>query len=171
MTSTKTKRERKKNHMCVYCGGDLDDGYVACKTCRGKHNKRRTERGRTRKDNKECPICGKPRMSSHVMLCEEHHFKSACSRMLGTNKDWKTLKAIWDNQNGKCAYTGEVLCMGVTASIDHILPVSKYPELKNDINNIQWVSIQMNAVKNDLTELEMVNLFKTVIDSIEQRRM
>ena len=169
MTSNERKRERIKNNVCVCCGNDVDDGCIKCKTCRDRHNQSRRERKASWKNEGKCRRCGKPRMSSRVLLCEEHYLKDACAYAIGTEKHWKMLKTIWNDQNGRCVYTNEVLCMGVNASIDHILPISKYPELKNDINNIQWVSRQMNVVKNDLTESEMVELFKTVISNIERQ--
>ena len=49
-----------------------------------------------------------------------------------------------------CAISGEDLIPGANMSLDHIKPTSVYPDLKNDINNVQWVTKWVNVAKWNL---------------------
>ena len=51
---------------------------------------------------------------------------------------------------------------GVNASIDHIKPLSKYPELNNDINNLQWVDKKINNMKLDMEIDEFLSFVKII---------
>jgi 5-methylcytosine-specific restriction endonuclease McrA len=59
-------------------------------------------------------------------------------------------------QNFTCPYTGDKLVLGVNASIDHIKPKKRFPELASDINNIEWVSFRVNYHKYDCTKEEFI---------------
>ena len=73
------------------------------------------------------------------------------------------IKALFEEQGGRCAYTGEPLVPGVTASLDHKLPMSRGGLHERD--NLQWVTTRINSMKADLTHEEFVALCATVANS------
>jgi hypothetical protein len=78
------------------------------------------------------------------------------------------LLTIWENQNGKCIYTGVSLVLPFSnryskvtknykASIDRIDSTKPYA-----IDNVQFVSITINNLKSDMPEAD-VNEFLSII--------
>ena len=78
------------------------------------------------------------------------------------------LLEIWNTQNGKCAYTNVQLILPCStdyntinnnykASIDRIDSNRPY-----SIDNIQFTSITVNYLKNDMTEFEMHEFFTII---------
>lgn len=47
-------------------------------------------------------------------------------------------------------------------SLDHKNSIYKYPEQKNDINNVWWMDTATNRIKNDLTHDEFLDICKVV---------
>jgi len=92
--------------------------------------------------------------------CLEHWIRSI-ARKYSENKnrqenfDTSALLSLWQKQNGCCAITGIPLIPGSTATIDHILPVSKGGT--NEITNLRFVHYAVNLFKKDSTDGELVN--------------
>ena len=107
-------------------------------------------------------------------LCAMHFYQSAATNLksvgagLGKNFSdrpqlWKDLEGLAEKQDYICALTGDKLEAGVNMSLDHIKPVSKYPELIGDINNMQWLTKWANTSKSDISTDEFVsNCLKVV---------
>ena len=95
-------------------------------------------------------------------MCEKHWLQDMSRKHLGTVKRWTELKELFEKQNGVCAISGVKLEYGVNASIDHIKPLSKYPELNNDINNLQWVDKKINNMKLDMEIDEFLSFVKII---------
>jgi hypothetical protein len=51
---------------------------------------------------------------------------------------------------------------GVDASVDHILPSSRFPEHKRDISNLEWVHESINRMKKDWTKEEFLDFLQMV---------
>lgn len=122
--------------------------------------------------NKEsglCTCCSKKRLPTSNNFCEEHFFRNASSQAFGTTKHWKFLQELLIKQNYQCAYSGMFLVPGTTASLDHKKPQSKYPELKNDLNNVQWVDWGINQMKRSYEEKEFLDLCKLITIRAEHR--
>ena len=83
-------------------------------------------------------------------LCEVHYYKKAAFSRVGSSDHWNALKDKAYEQNMLCAISGEDLIPGENMSLDHIKPTSVYPDLKNDINNVQWVTKWVNVAKWNL---------------------
>jgi len=62
-----------------------------------------------------------------------------------------------------CPFTGVPLKLRTNMSLDHIKPVSRYPELLWDINNLQWTSKEYNYHKKDKTPQEFYEFCLKVI--------
>jgi 5-methylcytosine-specific restriction endonuclease McrA len=88
-------------------------------------------------------------------------------RNLGTSKAWECLKAKLESQNFRCAYSGIPLTLGINASVDHIYPVTLYPHLKNDPENVQWVEWRVNQIKSNFPP----DVFLALVESIALHRI
>lgn len=103
-----------------------------------------------------CMNCGKPALSTvkhrRFAVCETCFLKQLARRHLGSQSRWHELHQKLAEQNFRCPYTGEFLELGRNASIDHILPSSKYPERRTDITNVEWVTRTANAAKGEMTK-------------------
>ena len=64
------------------------------------------------------------------------------------------MEALWNEQSGMCALTGEKLIPGHNASLDHILPRCRGGT--NDKSNLQWVEKRVNWFKRAYTNNELV---------------
>ena len=138
------------------------DGYdTACKQCRVK---RCMQNYYARRQKGLCPQCGTKALDGSI-YCLNHWFRQVANGRLShaTMEDMKNLKALWIAQNKLCSYTNAILIPGHNMSLDHIKPVSRFPELKDDLNNLQWVTLQVNKAKGNMTHGEFINLCKIVI--------
>lgn len=127
----------------------------------GRHSLLQRERYKKRVSEGKCCCCDVERMSTSNCFCEVHYLKELSYRYLKTRLNDQLLLDKLKAQNYKCVYTGETLILGLNDSIDHIKPASKYPELKSDINNLQWVLRDVNFMKQSLSEdrfLELVEM-------------
>lgn len=159
-----TKQKRKARGLCVNCGQrPALENRSYCSECKSlmvvNAQKRRAEcvaQGR-------CWQCRKASiLPNHNRLCETCYFRVTAKQRLGGFKYWQVLKAKFDEQRGRCAYTGIPLILGVNASLDHIMPSLHYPHLRRDPNNIEWVSRAVNEMKRDRTPDEFLSLIKSI---------
>lgn len=108
-----------------------------------------------------CRSCVKP-PAFGSQVCEDHWFAHRATQRLGlggnTRERGQALKSILAAQNYRCPYTGRKLVPGINASVDHIKPGSKHPELRGDLSNIQWVDDVVNRMKQDLSHDEFLEL-------------
>jgi hypothetical protein len=121
--------------------------------------------GRYRIRNKKiglCLNCPKKTLPTSS-LCEEHWYKRA-ARTNGFKKEdgWKLIKKLLKDQNFMCPYSGRELVLGFNASMDHINPKSRFPEQAHLLENLEWIDIEVNSAKRDLTKEEYVSLCKLV---------
>jgi 5-methylcytosine-specific restriction endonuclease McrA len=72
------------------------------------------------------------------------------------NRGVETLKALWNEQGGACALTGEPLIPGQNASLDHIIPRCRGGT--SDRNNLQWTTKEINFFKRTRTDDELIRL-------------
>lgn len=96
-----------------------------------------------------CVTCGSELMENSNTFCETCWLKRTSFNNLGSVQHWVFLKELFEQQGCKCYYTGLDLVLGVNASIDHIKPRSKYPELTNDPSNVCWCDRSINRQKAD----------------------
>jgi len=71
------------------------------------------------------------------------------------------LMDLWRAQAGRCAKTGALLYPGINASLDHIIPMSRYKAIcgtmkgVHSLDNLQWTTLRYNLLKGDRTEEEI----------------
>ena len=170
------RRKLPLTNQFFYINKSRKDGFDnRCISC-AKHSIKKSQQKRDRKDvNKKhqenrkirlsqglCEFCNTPRLPSSNIYCEKHYLGDMAKKHLGTTKRWKELKHLLEKQNFKCAYTNETLILGVNASIDHKFPASRFPDLYNDVDNLQWVTKSINIMKRDFTNEEFLNIISLV---------
>jgi hypothetical protein len=78
---------------------------------------------------------------------------SPSSQQLQQNNYWKHIKNdLYLLYKNICAYTGEWFPV-TSASVDHFLPKSKYPQLAYEWNNYRLTTKRMNNIKGDKIDL------------------
>lgn len=84
----------------------------------------------------------------------------ASKRNLNFNISIQDMQTQWDNQNGKCALSGQALSFkSKTASLDRIDSALGYEK-----SNIQWIHKTLNWMKRNMPESEFIYMCKAVAD-------
>lgn len=73
----------------------------------------------------------------------------------------RRLAQLMERQGYKCALTGEELTPK-TSGLDHIVPVKLGGE--NTIENVQFVTRDVNKMKNTLSQSEFVSICRKVVE-------
>lgn len=92
--------------------------------------------------------------------CRQCFFKNMAKLHLGAVKAWEELESLYDAQNGRCRFTGELLILGSNTSLDHRVPKARGGT--SEIGNLQWTTKQVNLCKRDLTDEEFIALCEKV---------
>ena len=66
-------------------------------------------------------------------------------------------------QKHQCAYTGRKLVAGVNLSLDHILPKSDFPHMKDSLDNLVWVDLSVNVAKSNLLPKDFLSMCEDVV--------
>lgn len=74
----------------------------------------------------------------------------------------KELRKLIEKQGYKCALTGVHLTPR-TAELDHITPIKKGGS--NEIENLQWVSRQVNRAKGSMLQSEFIEMCRLVCEN------
>jgi hypothetical protein len=162
------KSERNSKGLCRYCRGIAVPGRACCAACGKRMSEYQMERRRRRAAAGICVSCGgadvilRPNPDSVQTVCEKCVFKSTAHRTFGTRSRWKDLQDILSSQDGKCPYTGIDLQVGVNASLDHILPKNRYPDLVSEVSNLEWVFNEVNLMKRDMTRDEFLSVIHLI---------
>lgn len=156
------KRHLKEKHRCLDCRGMLEIcDNVRCTICKKKNNIQTSLRRKKLRSNGLC-MCGKPAtVRDSVTVCEDCWFKEIARKRTKATRNWALIKELLIKQEYKCAYTGKPLVVGKNASLDHIMPSSKGGSDK--INNLQWVDIDINEMKNDFAHDDFLNTIKHIL--------
>ncbi|MDE5583269.1 MAG: hypothetical protein K2J08_06170 [Ruminococcus sp.] len=186
------ERDNKIFRICYVCRNELelnsnnfyknktkDKGYeLCCKSCskfrlsqykptkkneqeKKEYNEYRNNWRKQQFQKGLCKVCKEPHLPN-AKTCKKHFLADLASSHLGSTKYWHKLEELFDTQNGMCAISGLTIKLGVNASIDHIKPLSKYPELLNELSNLQWVDSRINLMKLDMESEEFLSLVNTI---------
>lgn len=80
--------------------------------------------------------------------------------------DLEYTRELWDEQEGKCALTGEPFVIKggwLAPSLDKIDPEKGYTK-----GNIQWLTQRVNLLKSNMTNEELLIICKLIINSLEK---
>ena len=116
-----------------------------------------------------CCSCKEKRLDNSIRYCEKHYLFGKSKDHFKTTKLWKELGDLLLSQDSKCALTGTPITLGLNDSLDHIIPTSSTGEkFSKDFSNIRWVTRQVNTVKNNLTDSELIDLLEQIKSHISQ---
>ncbi len=152
----------KAQGLCANCGKIPPRvGSVHCDSCATKQKNGTTKWRQEMRDAGLCNRCGKrpclPSMKDRCdSFCEPCYFKKTSIDCLKTAKHAELIGEKLRAQCYRCAHTGELIVLGLNDSLDHILPTSKFPELRSDPANVEWVTRKVNCMKWDSTRDEFI---------------
>ncbi len=131
------------NQKCIKCSNRQNTKVKAIRLMNHKNNLCR---------------CGKLRYARKA--CEQCYFIRKAYDGTGSGADWKLVQKLLEEQDYRCAYTGEKLIPGDNASLDHKVPVSRGGSLH--IDNVQWVTFRINDMKTDFIHDEFLNVIRFI---------
>ena len=158
------------------------DGFDGrCKSCVNSFSKKyREEKGdKYRVDNIDknkkreaerlsrgcCRHCDNKRITNSNTLCKKHWFQYVSKAHLGTMRRGKEVEELLRKQEYKCAYTGLTLTPALDASVDHIIALSTDAEQYNKIENLQWIHLDINRMKNNHSEEVFLKFIKLIYEN------
>lgn len=112
----------------------------------------------------KCTACSADRMPTSNFYCEKHWFHSIAGYRFGSRVGGPVLHKMMKDQDFTCPYTGEKLIPCVNCELDHIFPVSKYPDKAADFDNVEFVLKKVNRAKTNMTPDEFIDLCKRVVE-------
>jgi CRISPR/Cas system Type II protein with McrA/HNH and RuvC-like nuclease domain len=86
--------------------------------------------------------------------------KETAWRQLGSGSFAGELRRLFEQQNARCPYTGELLVLGENTDLDHRVP--KASGGSREIGNVQWVLSIVNKMKWNQTEKEFLDLVRKI---------
>lgn len=97
------------------------------------------------------------------------HLNRAKNRHKEVNLTLEDLKSVWDSQEGKCVYSKVNLEIPKNRGINNPIYTSSLDRIDSNKgytkDNIQFISIAMNHMKNSMTDIEMrelINILKNI---------
>jgi len=167
-------RNRVKN--CSTCGVEFSptkrwsQKYCSVE-CKKKAFCTASDKYRSRsRENGLCHSCGKKKLPHSSYLCAEHWFNKIASANGIKGRDGGDLvRAVLEAQKYRCPYTGRRLTPGLNASIDHKNPKSRFPNQIGLIDNIEWVDVQVNSAKREMTKDEFVTFCKLIALTVNKK--
>ncbi len=168
-SSTKYQSVVRLYGKCITCRKLNTTPYSKCSLCLNKSNSYLKKARLEAKITGKCLSCLKVNRLDNLILCLDCWFKEKARLHLGSSHRTGELKVLWSKRKGKCYYTNIELIPGVNASIDHKLPISKYPNSINNIDNLVWCAIRVNEGKQDQTSEEYIDLCRQVVRVADER--
>lgn len=113
-----------------------------------------------------CRQCREPIVTEFSSLCAKHFYARTATNRLGAANcvaNGRLLGELFERQNHTCAYSGAPLVLGKNATVDHILPESRYPELAKSIANLQWVDRRINTMKTTMRPDEFIAMCRLIV--------
>lgn len=153
----------RDSHICAGCGNSNENGYLHCDACRETRRKRVRAKEIKRIADGVCR-CGKPGSIGKSVKCWLCWLKNESCNIFGNAKHWKELEILWEEQDGRCAYTNTRLIPGINAQVDHSVPRARGGT--ETIDNLQWVCGAVNYMKSDLRHDEFLGIISIISGNI-----
>ncbi len=160
----KWQRQQKAKGLCIECSSTANG--LRCDACNKRRAKLRKENYNKWKEQGKCCQCGRDAIVKKL-VCEIHYLKQVSFDRLGTSKYWKELKQLMENQNHRCALTGDELSFDKGIELDHIKPTNRGGT--DELSNVQWVTKQVNGFKSDRTQEELFILCNKIVTTIKNK--
>lgn len=129
---------------CLWNLGEIKDGgRWKCPYCR-KQNPLFADEEKLEKIRNEAKMVGKEEMRNKKKRSDIHNATT-----------WNKLRyLVLKRDGGRCCLCGRSAADGVKLHVDHIKPVSLYPELYYDPDNLQTLCEECNLGKSDLDDTD-----------------
>jgi hypothetical protein len=124
---------------------------------RERHNNNQKKQKINRTNKGLCRYCLNEKLPNSTR-CEKHWFEDISVHHFGTTNFGTFLKELAQKQNFKCFYSDKELIPAFNMSLDHIISNFDNPTKKEDISNVQWVTKDMNLIKNKLSHENFIEL-------------
>lgn len=108
----------------------------------------------------------------HGRLIDKYsRFRDHMRRIRSRHKDYditvEYLKEIWDEQNGRCSYTGVEMILRGHSKLDfNPLYIASVDRIDSNLgyvkDNIQWVCAPINYMKNNLSNEQVIEMCKII---------
>lgn len=172
----KRDRERKKvtyqqnvlNGRCGPCGGARDASTVYCSGCLRKHAVKQHAVYARRLAKTCCHRCGEPLGDAQGKSCIKCILKSVARKRLDDESRWVDLLNLYNQQERRCAISGEKLVFGLNASLDHKQATSRGGT--HDLQNLQWVTKQVNDAKGARSEAELIEMCRLILEYQQEKQ-
>lgn len=157
----KWQKEQKSNGLCIECSNPATG--LRCDACNKRRAENRKQKYNEWKEKGLCCQCGKETLNNKN-YCEKHYLMQISLKRLGTQSYWKELKLLLEEQNFKCALTGDCISFNDNIELDHILPTTRGG--KNNLSNVRWTTKEANRLKQNLVDIELKELCKKILSTI-----
>lgn len=158
----KTINKRKLDGLCSQCMQPNDSEYFKCSTCRNLQKEKKKSQKKEKLSKGLCSYgngnCDNPLICKSY--CKKHFLVVISTSHFKDSSRYQELSDLFDKQNGICPYTKIQLELGLNASLDHRIPISRGGT--NNIENLQWVHRDINYMKLDMLENEFFDLIKII---------
>lgn len=146
---------------CTHCTRTARPNRKLCEGCTKSNlasNKRQKELLR------EQGLCITCRQPAGALRCEICTLKNSLRRLLGSTELLHDALRLYNDQKGRCGYTGLPITIGVDASLDHKTPRSKGGD--HSIQNLHWVHSGINRLKADMDHEDFKAFLVVLRDSL-----
>ena len=173
---TKLRKLYKPLDVCNQCGGPINDKQhnKLCEKCRGLARKKAAEYSAKRRATHPrlglCVKCSRE-IIGESRYCKYHWLEMLRKCGIKKREDRDKIFNKLEEQEYRCFFTDIELIPGKNATVDHLNPKSKHPELESDIDNIVWCDKRINLMKGDFTYDEFISTCKTVLAFGEDVRL
>jgi 5-methylcytosine-specific restriction endonuclease McrA len=108
-----------------------------------------------------CPLCEQAPAGDATECLLHWAVRVGATKGYTTYTGARRLLAILEAQRFRCALSGVPLVPGRNASLDHIVP--RCHNGPNDLDNLQWVTTQVNRGKWDMSLAEFLEMCHAVV--------
>lgn len=168
----KLRVSRKSKGICLFCKRPAVEGMSLCEEHRKTNMLRARQRREVRRAAGLCERCTKKAVPGpdrlKTSLCLDCYLKVLARQQFGSAKRWQELKTIFGRQP-ICPYTGILMELGATASLDHKVPKARGGT--HESANLQFVyssgAFDVNRMKGEMTDIEFRAAIKKISNYLQ----
>lgn len=160
--------KRIEGTLCTNCDRPRDQETKLCSACTSSATRASKEwRAKRRETGTQCMYCIEPRWHASSS-CRWHFVEKILNNFnIGPRYSGQVAEML-EASNFTCFYTGVPLVPGENASLDHVLPRSKYPHLTDCLENLVWCDRTFNNLKTNYETAELMNACRELLKREEK---
>lgn len=156
----KFRAKQSELGLCLDCNNKPSQGRARCNKCLALRRTNLAQRKLSSQNDGICCYCFSETKLPHHRYCIKCYCRDVASHHLGTSKRWEEILNLFHSQNDKCAISGVRMTLGMNCELDHIVPVSRGGS--HDAENLQWVLMVCNRMKDNLLEHELLDMIEQI---------